>query len=270
MRELAARTSTCTRSRTSPAAASPATSRACFPHDCDAVVHRGRWEEPRIFAEIQARGRRRRRRDGARVQPRPRHARGRGRRRRRTGRSTRCAPQATTPGSSARSSTAAVGSVSPTEIAALGRLPDGDTGRCYSAHTATIPRAPRRIGHVSTARSPCPWTAPRTRRTAHPSEVARHVPREPEDRDPLGARREDLGHPHARWSPAVPGERDPPVPRAGRGAPTEAARQRPTLGPGVERRARRPAGAVALERAMVAGTGVDPVTPRFSGACSAN
>jgi phosphoribosylformylglycinamidine cyclo-ligase len=27
-----------------------------LPDDCDAVVHRGRWPEPRIFAEIQADG----------------------------------------------------------------------------------------------------------------------------------------------------------------------------------------------------------------------
>ncbi len=37
-------------------AASPTTSRAALPDDCDAVVQRGRWEEPRIFSVIQHEG----------------------------------------------------------------------------------------------------------------------------------------------------------------------------------------------------------------------
>ena len=99
----------CTRSRTSPAAASPATSRGCCPTDCDAVVDRGTWDEPRIFAEIQRGRRRRRRRDGPRVQPRPRHA---GRRRARRPIRLRwilCARPATKRGSSERCQKAAVG-----------------------------------------------------------------------------------------------------------------------------------------------------------------
>ena len=46
----------CTRSRTSPAAGSPATSCVCSPTGATRVVTRGVWDEPRIFAEIQQAG----------------------------------------------------------------------------------------------------------------------------------------------------------------------------------------------------------------------
>ncbi len=42
------------------------------------------------------------------------------------------------------------------------------------------------------------------------------VPREPQDGDALGKSREDLGNPDSRWSPTVPCERDPTLPRARR------------------------------------------------------
>ena len=48
--------STCTRSPTSRAAGSPTTSPGSCPPHADAVVRRGKWDEPRIFAEIQAAG----------------------------------------------------------------------------------------------------------------------------------------------------------------------------------------------------------------------
>ncbi len=65
-------------------------------------VRRGTWDEPRIFAEIQARRRRRRRRDGARLQPRRRDAGRRCARRPSKLRWTRFARRATKPGSSER------------------------------------------------------------------------------------------------------------------------------------------------------------------------
>ena len=56
MLEARARGRRCTRSRTSPAAASPATSCGCCPTAATASSRRGTWEEPRIFAEIQRAG----------------------------------------------------------------------------------------------------------------------------------------------------------------------------------------------------------------------
>ena len=75
MREAARARRRCTRSRTSPAAGIPGNLARVLPdRTATRVVRRGTWDEPRIFAEIQAAGRRRRRRDGAGLQPRPRHA----------------------------------------------------------------------------------------------------------------------------------------------------------------------------------------------------
>ena len=54
---LARPRSRCTRSRTSPAAASRATSPACSPTRATRSSGAERWEEPRIFAEIRGRGR---------------------------------------------------------------------------------------------------------------------------------------------------------------------------------------------------------------------
>ncbi len=59
-----------------------------------------------------------------------------------------------------------------------------------------------------------PHAVPRRRRPTHPVRGGGDVPREPEDGDPMGPGREDLGNPDPRRSPEVPCERDPQVPRA--------------------------------------------------------
>ncbi len=67
--EARANGSRCTRSRTSPAAASPTTSPGSCPSHCDAVVLAGRLGRAADLRRDPVRRRRRRRRDGARVQP---------------------------------------------------------------------------------------------------------------------------------------------------------------------------------------------------------
>ena len=155
-----------------------------LPHDCDAVVERGRWEEPRIFFDDPTGRRRERRRDGARVQPRPRHARGRSRRRgasrrrRHSHRRARCL---------------------------VGRRDHRWPRKCDRRTASEF-----NLGHKR-----YDWQGKRqsdpTRRNRSslltPAEVAAMFRVNPKTVT-LGSRRQDLGHPHPRRPPKVLRQRD--------------------------------------------------------------
>ena len=176
-----------------------------LPGHCDAVLHRGTWEEPRIFAEIQAAGDVPDDEMTARVQPRPRDA-----GRCRTGEPLRYA------GFGAVGRPRSVGGRRGVRWSRTGKYHRLNRGRitraeghgsCYSAHTGPIP--PRSPGEDPyRLRGPhAPEPRSRARTTAHPVGSRRHVPGEPQDGHPLGARRQDLRHPHPRRPPPLPAPR---------------------------------------------------------------